>query len=183
MAPFDDSQTAHEIQYHFDLHPGRLYNIGAAQCLLQFAHCKQSVVLLDVLLGCIVPSSVGSTVDIRRQSEETNDLSKHSTAKRGGNQVGLCAPAPAPARGVADCQSREWNQSPLNHRCTIQPQEYCPSLANDCTGMGLIFWSHISPQKVPTKLSVCCAMLQNPHQQAPKIGAAACFNCWCLLGR
>ena len=49
------------------------------------AHCKQSVVLLVVslfLLGCVVPSSVGSTVDIRRQSEENNDLSKHSTTKK-----------------------------------------------------------------------------------------------------
>ena len=56
------------------------------------AHCKQSVVLLVVslfLLGCVVPSSVGSTVDIRRQSEENNELSKHSTAKKkGGTTLG-----------------------------------------------------------------------------------------------
>ena len=48
------------------------------------AHCKQSVILLVVslfLLGCVVPSSVGSTVDIRIQNEN-NDLSKHSTAKK-----------------------------------------------------------------------------------------------------
>ena len=37
-----------------------------------------------------------------------------------------------------------------------------------CSGMGLIFWSDFSPQKVPTQCSVCCGMLQNPHQQAPK---------------
>ena len=62
------------------------------------AHCKQSVVLLVVslfLLGCVVLSSVGSAVDIRRQSEGNNDLSKHSTAKKtGGNQVDLFAPGP-----------------------------------------------------------------------------------------
>ena len=62
-----------------------------------FAHCKQSVVLLVVslfLLGCVVPSSMGSARDIRRQSEENNDLSKHSTAKKGGKQVDLFAPGP-----------------------------------------------------------------------------------------
>ena len=54
------------------------------------AHCKQSVVLLVVslfLLGCVVPSAVGSTVDIRRQSEDNKGLSKHNTTrkeKRGG---------------------------------------------------------------------------------------------------
>ena len=46
--------------------------------MLRFhSHCKQSVVLLVVslfLMGCVVPSLVGSTVDIRRQSEENNDL-------------------------------------------------------------------------------------------------------------
>ena len=49
------------------------------------AHCKQSVELLIVplfLLGCVVPSSVGSSVETRRQSKEHNDLSKHSTAKK-----------------------------------------------------------------------------------------------------
>ena len=60
------------------------------------AHCKQSVVLLVVSLflwGCAVPSSVGSTVDIRRQNEENNDLSKYSTAKkrRGGGRL-ICWP-------------------------------------------------------------------------------------------
>ena len=53
------------------------------------AHCKQSVVLLVVslfLLGCVVPTSVGSTAEIRRQSEDNKDLSKHNTAKRGKNR-------------------------------------------------------------------------------------------------
>ena len=53
------------------------------------AHCKPSAVLVVVslfLLGCVAPSSVGSTVDSRRLSEENNDLSKHSTeTKKGKN--------------------------------------------------------------------------------------------------
>ena len=28
--------------------------------------------------------------------------------------------------------------------------------------------------------AACCGMLWTPHQQAPKTGTAACFNCWCL---
>ena len=50
------------------------------------AHCKQSVVLLVVslfLLGCAVPSAVGSTVEIRRQSEDNKGLSKHNTTRKG----------------------------------------------------------------------------------------------------
>ena len=58
------------------------------------AHCKQSnslqtvkqsVVLLVVslfLLGCVVPSLVGSTIAIRRQSEENHDVPKHITTKK-----------------------------------------------------------------------------------------------------
>ena len=49
------------------------------------AQCKQSVLLVVFslfLLGCALPSSVGSTVDGRRLSEEINHLSKHSTAKK-----------------------------------------------------------------------------------------------------
>ena len=49
------------------------------------AHCKQFVVLLVVslfLLGCVVPSAVGSTVDIRRQSEDNKGLSKHNTTRK-----------------------------------------------------------------------------------------------------
>ena len=68
------------------------------------AHCKQSVVLLVVslfLLGCVVPSSVGSTVDIRRQSEENHDLSKHSTAQHSTEKkekISLdCVPLSLPA--------------------------------------------------------------------------------------
>ena len=59
------------------------------------AHCKQSVVLLVVslfLLGRVVPSAVGSTVDIRKQSEDNKGLSKHNTKgkkKQGGGQVSL----------------------------------------------------------------------------------------------
>ena len=48
------------------------------------AHCKQSVVLLVVslfLLGCAVPSA-GSTVDIRRQSEDNKGLPKHNTTRK-----------------------------------------------------------------------------------------------------
>ena len=62
------------------------------------AHCKQCEVLLVVslfLLGCVVLSSVGSTMNIRRQREEKNDLSQHSKAKEGGGgRVGLWAPDP-----------------------------------------------------------------------------------------
>ena len=55
------------------------------------AHCKQFVLLVLLvvslfLLGCVVPSSVGSTVDIRRQNEDNKDLSKHNTAKRKKNR-------------------------------------------------------------------------------------------------
>ena len=32
--------------------------------------------------------------------------------------------------------------------------------------MGLINGSDIFPPKIPTQFSVCCGMLQNPHQQA-----------------
>ena len=64
------------------------------------AHCKQSVVLLVVslfLLGCAVPSAVGSTIDIRRQSEDNKGLSKHNTTrneKRGTKSASLepCCP-------------------------------------------------------------------------------------------
>ena len=69
-------------------------------------HSKQSVVLLVVslfLLGCVVPSSVGTTVDIRRQSEENSDLSEHRTAKKtkkkkeGGGETSLgYVPLPLP---------------------------------------------------------------------------------------
>ena len=41
---------------------------------------------LLVPLGLCFPSSVGSTVDIRRQSENNKDLSKHNTAKRKKNR-------------------------------------------------------------------------------------------------
>ena len=59
------------------------------------AHCKQSVVLLVVsmfLLGCVVPSSMGSAVEIRSPCEENNDLSKHGTAKKGGGGAGTIKP-------------------------------------------------------------------------------------------
>ena len=49
------------------------------------AHYKQCVVLLVVslfLLGCVVPSAVGSTIDIRRQSEDNKGLSKHNTTRK-----------------------------------------------------------------------------------------------------
>ena len=69
-----------------------------------FSNCplQTALVLLVVslfILGCVVPSFMGSTVDIRRQSEETHDLSKHITAekKKGKNQVGLCVPLSLPA--------------------------------------------------------------------------------------
>ena len=76
---------------HFDLHPGCLYKRGTSPMPSPIAHCKQSVVLVVVslfLLGCAVPSSLSSTVDIRRRSEENNDLSKQSTAKKGGVGTG-----------------------------------------------------------------------------------------------
>ena len=47
------------------------------------AHCKQSVILLVVslfLLGCVVPSSVDSTVDIRTR-RKNNVLPMHNRAK------------------------------------------------------------------------------------------------------
>ena len=49
------------------------------------AHYKQFGALLIVslfLLGCVVPASLGSKVYIRRQNEQSNYLSKHSTAKK-----------------------------------------------------------------------------------------------------
>ena len=49
------------------------------------ARCKQSVVLLVVslfLLGCVVPSAVGSIVDITRQREDNKGLSKHNTTRK-----------------------------------------------------------------------------------------------------
>ena len=54
------------------------------------AQCKKSVVLLVVslfLLDCAVPSSVGSTVHIRGQTEENNDLPKHNAAKKKGENM------------------------------------------------------------------------------------------------
>ena len=65
------------------------------------AHCTPSAVLLVLslfLLGYVVPSSVGSTVDIKRQKEKNNDLSKHSTAqrKKGGNRLD-CVPLFVPS--------------------------------------------------------------------------------------
>ena len=86
------------------------------------AHCKQSVVLLVVslfLLDCVVPSSVGSTVDIRRQKVKKMIYQSTAQQKRGGGTRLDYVPAPAPARVVADSHSQEWNQSPLNHRSTI----------------------------------------------------------------
>ena len=83
------------------------------------AHCQQSVVLLVVslfLLGCVVPSSVGSTVDIRRKSEEHNDLSKHSTAKKGGGGRLGYAPLLLPPPGLLQIATP---RNDLNHRCTI----------------------------------------------------------------
>ena len=40
--------------------------------------------------------------------------------------------------------------------------------------MGLIFWSDVFSPKSPDPAH------PNPHPQAPKTGAAACFNRWCL---
>ena len=67
------------------------------------AHRKQSVVLVVIslfLLGCVVPSAVGSTIDIGRQSEDNKGLSKHNTTrkgKKGGEirQPGTLLPLPA----------------------------------------------------------------------------------------
>ena len=80
------------------------------------AQCKQFVVFLVVslfLLACVVPSSVGSKVDIRRQSEENDDLSKHSTAKKKKKKSG-CTVRPVPTSICADCHSQKLNQRPLN---------------------------------------------------------------------
>ena len=72
-------------------------------------------------------------------------------------------------------------------RCSISPLECWPSLTNECSGTGLIFWSDTFPPRNPhptfsvlRHAAACCRMLQDPHQQAPKTGAAACFNRWCL---
>ena len=52
-----------------------------------------------------------------------------------------------------------------------------------CSGMGLRFWfDTFFPKKpnpifsVPWHAVGCCGMFQNPHQQAPKQGAAACCS-------
>ena len=82
-------------------------------------NCKQSVVLLVVclfLLDCVVPSSVGSTVDIKKQSEENNDLPKHSTAKKKKKkkkkEKTRLGYVPLPLQIATQ-------ESPLIHRCTI----------------------------------------------------------------
>ena len=65
------------------------------------ANCKHSVVLLVVslvLLGPVVPSAAGSTLDIRRQSEDHEGLSKHST-KRKGKKGGGGSTSPRPCFG------------------------------------------------------------------------------------
>ena len=113
------------------------------------AHCKQSVALLVVslfLLGCVVPSSVGSTVDIRRQSEENNDLSKQHGKKKTKTTSRFVYPAPA--EDATHCPPREFNQRPLNYRCSVNPLDYWPSLTNSGSGMGFIVWSKLFPQKI-----------------------------------
>ena len=47
----------------------------------------------------------------------------------------------------------------------------------------VLYFSHKNPNQIFSVLQhavACCGMLQNPHQQAPKTGAAACFNRCCL---
>ena len=129
------------------------------------AHCKQSVVLLVValfLLGCVVPSSLGSAVDIRRQNEENNDLSKHSTAEKRKKSGWTVCPSP-----YQHCCRLPIPVIEPDPRCTIQPLEYWLPLAVDCSGMGLVFWSDIFSQKDPTQFSLCCSMLRHASKPPP----------------
>ena len=87
------------------------------------AHCKQSVVLLVVslfLLGCVVLSSVGSTVDITRQREENHDPSRHSTAKKKKKrkQSG-CTVRPCPYQHCRRLPIPEIEPETSQPRCTI----------------------------------------------------------------
>ena len=115
------------------------------------------------------------------------DLSKHSTAKKTGKRGWTMCPAPA--WDAAYCQSQGWNQTPLNYRYTVKPLWYWPSLTNNCSGMGLIFWSNIFSPKNPNPIfSVlwhAAACFKTPTNRPPKQvlrHAAACFNRWCLVG-
>ena len=85
-------------------------------------HCRQSVVLLVVslfLLGCGVPCSVGSTVDIRRQNEENNDLSKHSTANKGGKSGWTISRCPCDVpHSVSSGNGPETSRSQMQHLTT-----------------------------------------------------------------
>ena len=89
------------------------------------ANCKQSVVLLAVsllLLGCVVPSSLGSTVHIRRQSEENKDLSKYSTAKKKKKKKRLGyvpLPLPGSLQIATPRRGLSFTDAPFKHQSTF----------------------------------------------------------------
>ena len=108
---------------------------------------------------------MGLTVDIRPQSEENDESSKHRTAKKRKKTCLTMCPCPClgcPRSSIPGIE-QETSQS-QKHRLTARDW---PSLTKGCSGMGLVFWSDIFPQKVATQFSVCCGMLRH---------AAACFK-------
>ena len=78
--------------------------------------------------------------------------------------------------------------------CTVCPRVTpgalgdCPSLTNNCKGMGLIFWFHIFSRKSPNPIfsvlrhaAACFKTPTNSPQKQVLRHAAACFNRWCLV--
>ena len=135
------------------------------------ARCKQSVVLLVVSLflwGCVVPSSVGSTVDIvdiRRQSEENNDPSKHSTARKKKRKKPGWAmhPCSCPCQGccrlqcaAACCMQRHASKPP-----PTGPKNRCCSRLRHAVAC-FNRWCLVAAQRTKV-LQVVVAALANQH--------------------